>query len=498
MRTFQFSDAKSHKFWNIDVQGNSFTVTYGKIGTSGQTQTKSFASPEKAQAEADKLVAEKTKKGYAETTPKATISDAEALEKALIANPDDDTAWRAFADFLAEQDDPRGEFMQVQIALEDESVPAAERKKLQTREKALLKKHEQDWLGPLAAVTLDAEKVPYWNGRKQSTRAPVGHSFRRGWLSRVEFHDLRVDQARVLAKSPGAKFLRELIVGQVDSEAPVGSENEYIRSHYEPGPDVPADVGSHDGPGLHALCRCPYLGAVSVFKLGEGGTGIGGKDDEYPNCHTSGELAHHVVKQMPNVEELYLLAHRVDANKLFVLPMPKLRVLQLYHSNRYPLDKLAANKTLTNLTTILCHPHALDDGGDDEEGGGGAYIRFTHLKAICRSPQLSKLIHLRLRLTDFGDKGADEIIASGILKRLKTLDLQGGCITDKGAQKLAACADLKNLEHLNLRSNALTDTGVKALKATGVKLDVANQHNQQPGEFGDGGMPEYLFEGDIE
>ena len=43
MRTFQFSDAKSHKFWNIDVQGKSFTVTFGKIGTAGQTKTKEFA-----------------------------------------------------------------------------------------------------------------------------------------------------------------------------------------------------------------------------------------------------------------------------------------------------------------------------------------------------------------------------------------------------------------------------------------------------------------------
>ena len=57
MRTFQFSDAKSHKFWNIEVSGNSFTVTYGKIGTAGKTQTKSFPTAEKARAEADKLVA---------------------------------------------------------------------------------------------------------------------------------------------------------------------------------------------------------------------------------------------------------------------------------------------------------------------------------------------------------------------------------------------------------------------------------------------------------
>ena len=51
MRTFQFSDAKSHKFWAIDVQGKSFTVTFGKVGTAGQSQTKTFATEEKAAAE---------------------------------------------------------------------------------------------------------------------------------------------------------------------------------------------------------------------------------------------------------------------------------------------------------------------------------------------------------------------------------------------------------------------------------------------------------------
>ena len=66
MRTFQYSDARSHKFWNIDVSGKSFTVTYGKVGSAGQSQTKTFPTPEKAQAEADKLIREKTGKGYVE------------------------------------------------------------------------------------------------------------------------------------------------------------------------------------------------------------------------------------------------------------------------------------------------------------------------------------------------------------------------------------------------------------------------------------------------
>ena len=203
-------------------------------------------------------------------------------------------------------------------------------------------------------------------------------------------------------------------------------------------------------------------------------------------------MAYHFVKQMPNLEELYLLAHRVDANKVFALPTPNLRVLQLYHSNKYPLDKLAANKTLTSLTTLLCHPHAVEF--EDEERG--AYIRLPHLRAVCRSPHLTSLTHLRLRLTDFGDRGAREIVESGILKRLKILDLSLGCMTDEGAELLAASPDLKNLEFLDLSRNALGPDGVKAIKSTRVKANVSAQH----GETGptDEELPEYLNEGDIE
>ncbi|WP_346274604.1 WGR domain-containing protein [Leptospira santarosai] len=61
-----FKDDKSDKFWNIEVGGNSFTVTYGKTGTVGQTQTKSFDDEEKCLKEAEKLLSEKLKKGYVE------------------------------------------------------------------------------------------------------------------------------------------------------------------------------------------------------------------------------------------------------------------------------------------------------------------------------------------------------------------------------------------------------------------------------------------------
>ncbi len=48
------------------MTGNDLVVSWGKIGTAGQSQTKSFATPAAAAAELTKLMAEKVKKGYGE------------------------------------------------------------------------------------------------------------------------------------------------------------------------------------------------------------------------------------------------------------------------------------------------------------------------------------------------------------------------------------------------------------------------------------------------
>jgi len=60
----EYRDEKSAKFWTIEVQGNSHTVRYGRIGTDGRTSTKEFDSEEEAQKSADKLLQSKLKKGY--------------------------------------------------------------------------------------------------------------------------------------------------------------------------------------------------------------------------------------------------------------------------------------------------------------------------------------------------------------------------------------------------------------------------------------------------
>lgn len=73
-RRFEYKDEKSSKFWEITVTGTGFTVRYGKIGTDGQTQTKEFADVPTAEKQANKLIAEKTGKGYVETLDEHTAT----------------------------------------------------------------------------------------------------------------------------------------------------------------------------------------------------------------------------------------------------------------------------------------------------------------------------------------------------------------------------------------------------------------------------------------
>jgi predicted DNA-binding WGR domain protein len=64
MTRYELSDGKSHKFWAIERNGKKVHIRYGRIGTDGQAMEKSLASPEAAEKEEKKLVAEKSRKGY--------------------------------------------------------------------------------------------------------------------------------------------------------------------------------------------------------------------------------------------------------------------------------------------------------------------------------------------------------------------------------------------------------------------------------------------------
>jgi predicted DNA-binding WGR domain protein len=56
--------ASGGKFWECTVSGNTVTTRWGKVGTNGQTKSKTLANAAAAQKDATKQIAAKQKKGY--------------------------------------------------------------------------------------------------------------------------------------------------------------------------------------------------------------------------------------------------------------------------------------------------------------------------------------------------------------------------------------------------------------------------------------------------
>ncbi|WP_343670958.1 WGR domain-containing protein [Chitinophaga sp.] len=108
-KKFIYQDENSHKFWNIEINLTSLTVIFGKYGTTGQAQTKLFSSVEDCIKAAEKLIAEKTKKGYKpvveDLPPKELYNDLIAVARILEAQfPDKVEITPVTADHIKEME----------------------------------------------------------------------------------------------------------------------------------------------------------------------------------------------------------------------------------------------------------------------------------------------------------------------------------------------------------------------------------------------------------
>jgi len=60
------AEGVAHKFYEVTIEGCDVTIRYGRIGTEGRVDTKTYPTLEAARKEADKKLNQKRKKGYAE------------------------------------------------------------------------------------------------------------------------------------------------------------------------------------------------------------------------------------------------------------------------------------------------------------------------------------------------------------------------------------------------------------------------------------------------
>ncbi len=452
MREFVRGSGEGAQFWNIELKGTTVSVVYGHTGTAGRRQVWQYATAERAAAEHDRKVRAKQQDGYVEVGKESAPPLRRALEDALAEDPDNLANRMAYADWLTEQGDSRGEFAHVQMRLEDASLDAEERQRLQARERDLLKRHAADWLGDLHSLLIDTG---------------IGDvRFARGWLDALTVRTLTRQLAGVLASSPHVRLLRKLNVDALNSRPEVG------------------------GSALAPLALSAYLGNVRRFRLGLTPDQDAFVVNRHQDFGAGAELAE-VLRKMPLLEELHVHVPVWRIEDVFGLDtLGRLRVMEYNFCQHAPLEELAGNRSLGNLTHLLIH--GVPGGWDYSELSDDP---MSGLGQLVNSKKLPRLTHLQLHWLWNNDAVCEEVVASGILKRLQVLDLAFGWVTDHGARVLARCRDARRLKELNLSYNALTGAGVSVLEEAGVRVVAAHQRDAD-----DVGHPpdHEFYEGDLE
>lgn len=387
---------------------------------------------------------------------------------AIERTPDQFEPYGIYSDWLSEQGDPRGEFIQLQWMLENPDFSGPERAKAAKREASLLEQHRENWLGDLAPE-LTGKNPVFPEDQRYQPDAGYQAKFARGFLDSVSIDYLVPKFAEKLRQSNQIRFLRELTIDFLPyGEQLVDDLDEY----------ADRDWGWDDNPSLEALLggHWPNLRRFSIGREEDGGCSA----DDLHRFFGSGT---------PRIEEISTAIHGIETSSLFAMNMPRLRSLTVDHLTDYPCATLAENASLGSLETISFTPHMLEPGDDP-------YLQLAEIRALCRSPHLTSLRHLFLQCTNFGDEGIQELINSGMLSRLESLRLPYGATTDEGAAMIVA-APLGNLKHLDLSGHYLSAQGCDALlelakRSITVKVDA--QHGGSPNS----GSMEHLWYGDME
>lgn len=334
------------------------------------------------------------------------------LEAALAADPDDLVTHAAYADYLSERGDPRGDFIRLQLALEDRSQPADRLRAMESEAYRLRQRHAAEWLGPLYAF-----ENPVRAGRPAADPDDsVDVQYRRGWVHRLRVRRLSPELCEAARKSPHLPLLAELEVG---ADGLFGHE-------------------------LDGHCVARLLDRSSL-------------------------LTH-----------LDLSGQSIDMTPVIVALPATLQSLRLTCNTVYLGEGiLAAGRVFPALR--LLHLELQDEWDFLYEWG-------SLIRRLADPAVLPALESLSLRLPNFGDAGVITLLETGLVGRLKGLDLCRCQITDDGAQALAADPAVPRLDALHLDDNYLSPIGIQALADVGVT--VSERQRFGPGDAGDDDPPD--------
>jgi uncharacterized protein YfeS len=77
---FRYTEDTSDKYWEVTFEGNSVQTFFGKVGSAGRVEEKTYSSSDECLKEVEKLIKSKLKKGYQEVAESSrVVKDASTL-----------------------------------------------------------------------------------------------------------------------------------------------------------------------------------------------------------------------------------------------------------------------------------------------------------------------------------------------------------------------------------------------------------------------------------
>ena len=326
-----------------------------------------------------------------------------AFIEEILDHPHDDGPRMIYADWLVEQGDPRGEFIQLQCLRESLPKDDPQSRKLRTRELELLREHEDTWLGPVRDL---AEK---WE-------------FRRGFVSAVRLST--------------QKFLKT--AGKLVRLAPID--------------DLTLRVG---GSRVKKLAACPQLGQIRALTLKKLRLEDGGMEILAASPHLSQiralalqnagltDFGMEIVASCPdlsNLDTLDLYSNRIGPRGVQSLAdspfIRRLRSLDLTENwiESAGVSALAQSPIVEHLKTLML---------------GGTRISTEGVAALGRSRHLVNLRVLNCcggwRISESITSEGARVIAESPTLDVERLSLESQQIGDEGLIALAESQSMSNL-----------------------------------------------------
>lgn len=449
MPRYEFKDDKSSKFWEINREDDCFVVTYGKIGTDGTSQTKTFTDSAIAEKEYEKMVKSKTKKGYVLVEANTSIEKEESgnpeLEEAIFADPSSEDAWHNYAEWLKGEGDSRAELIELELAGGSSRV------------KSLYDANLKEWAGEALAANIkkyekieDILKLEWQYGYIKSVR--VGASW--------DAEDANpVSILGTVLKSPSAKFIQNITLGLVDMEGMEDGEAGFQKG-------ILAITKSGKLKALREL----FIGDFEAEEMEISWSSIGDVSKVYPVA--------------PNLEKLTVRGGSIDMGKL---NHSKLKSLHLYTGG------LPAKAIKSVVNADLPQLEELEIWLGSDNYGCEGNLEMINPIIHGKFPGLKKL---GLMNSEFEDEIAVEIANNlEIPDNLEELDLSMGTMQETGAKAILENAEkFKKLKKLNLNENFIPDDLVKDIKeALG---DIVDIDEQEPVDEYDGEIYTYVSVGE--